>query len=409
MRTLLCILACLLACARASAAEDWPRWLGPNGDNISRERLALEKLPSGGPKQLWSKRVGIGHSSPVAADGRVYLFTLVGNQDTLTCFDAKTGDVVWTRKYNAGWKGAYPGTRATPVIEKEEGRIYTYGGAGHLVCYELETGKPVWALDVLKETRSRPLQWGQASSPLVVDDLIYVQAGDGGPVAVAVNKKNGRVAWQSQARDKAGYAHVIHIDAGGTPQLVVFGGKAVYGVNPDNGRTLWREPWETSYDVNAATPVYRDGHLFVSSEYGHGCMMLRVERRGVRKLWEKRDVQCKFQPPILDGDHLYANSAGTIKCMSWPDGRIAWEARDRDLRLGAGGSILRVGEDKLITLSERGELGLVEATPQRIRLLGQAQLFDGREIWSTPLLYDGKLYAKGTEGFVCLDMGGGRE
>lgn len=179
----------------------------------------------------------------------------------------------------------------------------------------------------------------------------------------------------------------------------------MYGIDPKDGRTVWKEPWTTSYDVNAATPVYRDGHLFISSEYGHGCMMLKLDGRSARKLWEKKDIQCKFQPPILDGDHLYANSSGTIKCMSWPDGKMVWEAKDRRLDLGAGGSMVRVG-DKLITLSERGKLSLVRVTPEGIKLLDQAQPFDAREVWATPLLYGGRLYAKGGEDFACFDVSG---
>jgi outer membrane protein assembly factor BamB len=408
LKTMRLSLAALLLTAlpviAADAPEDWPRWLGPRGDGISRETGLAEKWKGNGPKKLWDRKVGVGHSSPVAVDGKVYLFHLIGNQDALTCFDAETGKVIWNQTYNGGWTGAYKGTRATPTIEKDDNRIYTYGGAGHLVCRELDSGKPVWALDVLKSTGTRPLQWGQASSPLIVGDRVFVQAGDGGPVAVAVDKKTGRLAWQSEAREKGGYAHIIQIDAGNEPQLIVFGGTALYGMDPRNGRTLWREEWRTSYDVNAATPIYHDGHLFVGSEYNHGCMMLRLDGRRARKLWEKKDILCKFQPPILDGDHLYANSAGTLKCMSWPDGKIVWQAKDRDLRLGPGGSMVRVGDDKLITLSEQGKLSLVRADPHGVKLLAQEQVFDGSEIWSTPLLYGGKLYVKGGDEFLCLDV-----
>lgn len=392
------------AAASAPAADDWPKWLGPQGTGISPETGLAEQWPRSGPKQLWAKKVGVGHSSPVAVDGKVYLFHLAGGKDHLTCFDAETGKVVWDQDYNGGWTRDYKGTRATPVIEKDDNRIYTLGGAGHLVCRELDSGRPKWAMDVLKETRSRPLQWGQASSPMIVEDRIFVQGGDGGHLCLAVDKRSGRTLWQSQARDKGGYAHIIQVDVNDKPQLIVFGGRAVYGINPRDGRTLWQEPWLTSYDVNAATPVYRDGHLFVSSEYEHGCMMLRLGGLGARKLWEAKDIQCKFQPPILDGDYLYANSSGTLKCMSWPDGKIVWAARDRNLKLGAGGSMVRVG-DKLITLSDQGKLSLVAAGPDGVKLLEQAELFDGSEIWSTPLLYGGRLYAKGVDEFVCVDLG----
>ena len=91
--------------------------------------------------------------------------------------------------------------------------------------------------------------------------------------------------------------------------------------------------------------------------------------------------------------------------MSWPDGKIVWEAKDRKLRLGPGGSMVRVG-GKLITLSEQGKLSLVEAGPDCVKLVEQAQPFDGSEIWSTPLLYGGKLYARGVDELVCLDVSG---
>jgi outer membrane protein assembly factor BamB len=394
----------------AVAAEDWPRWRGPRGDGISRETEIAVPFPAGGPPQLWSADVGIGYSSPVAAAGRVYLFTLNERKETLTAFDAPTGRILWGDESSGGnWTGSYPGTRATPAIDGDS--IYTYGGAGELTRHDLATGRPRWRLNVLTTTGSGNLGWGTASSPLVTADAVYVQSGKGGAIAVAVRKDDGSVLWQSEASGVGGYAHPILIEVAGRPQLIVFGGKAVYAMDPATGKTLWQQPWETNYDVNSTTPVYRDGHLFVSSEYDHGSMMLRVSAGAggaptAEKLWESKEIQGKFPGMILDGDALYANSAGTIKCMSWPDGKILWAAADPKLRLGMGGSIVRFGGDKLLAMSDRGKLTLARATPQSIEPLAQAQVLDGREIWSTPLLYAGRLYAKGDTEFVCFDLTG---
>lgn len=387
-----------LGSTTALAAEDWPQWRGPRGDGISRETGLLRQWPRNGPGRLWG-----GYSSPVAKDGRVYLLHARPGKDILTAFDAETGKVVWSKESNRNGNASYEGTRATPTIDGSH--IYTLGEMGDLICRKLADGEPVWGLNVHQLARTSPLQWGAASSPTVIGDLVYVQTGEGGPIAVAVDKTSGKPVWASQARDKAGYATIIATDVGGRQQLVVFGGSAVYGMDPASGKTLWREAWQTSYDVNAATPVYHDGHLFVSSEYNHGCMMLQLTPSGARKLWENREIQCKFQPPILDVKEgvLYANSGGTLKCMSWPDGKIRWSAR-RGLNLGAGGSIVR-WEDKLVTLSERGELSLVQATPAGVKVVSQFELFDASQTWSTPLLYGGKLYAKGPDSLVCLDVG----
>ena len=386
------------------AAEDWPRWRGPRGDAISRETGILDTFPDGGPPLLWVADVGIGYASPIAHAGRVYLFTLNERHEVLTCFDAHSGRILWSdASSDSMWAGGYAGTRATPAIDGDA--IYTYGGAGELACRDLATGKPRWKLNVLRLTGSRNLQWGTASSPLVAGDRVYVQSGKDGSVAVAVNKNNGSVVWQSEARGVGGYAHPILADVAGRQQLVLFAGEAVLGVDPDTGKTLWSIPWQTSYDVNAATPICRDGHLMVSSEYGRGSMMLRLDAAGAHKLWQSTDIQSKFPNLVLDGDVLFANSAGAIKCMSWPDGRILWEARDRDLRIGFGGSILRVG-DRLLTMSDRGKLSISRASKDGIELLAQAQVLDAREVWASPLLYGGRLYAKGDTEFLCVDLSG---
>ncbi len=387
-----------------AVAEDWPRWLGPRGDGISRETNLADRWPDGGPPPLWSAEVGVGFASPVAAGGVVYLFTLNDGAETLTAFDAASGKIRWSRDQRGGWDSSYPGTRATPAIDG--GQIYTFGATGNLVCRDLDSGLPRWTTSVTREARTKNPGWGNASTPLVDGDLVYVQAGVGGPIAVAVRKADGSVAWKSQAVGAGGYAHPILIDVEGTRQLVVFGGEAVVGMDPATGETRWSHRWPTGYNVNGSTPVYRDGHLFVTSAYGQGCTMLRVTASGVTALWKNTNIESRFQPTILDGDFLYANSEGTLTCMSWPDGAIRWRAKDKRLRLGNGGSFVRTGE-RLVTLSERGKLSLARATPDGATLLSQAQVLDGRYVWATPLLYGGRLYAKGDQEFICFDVSAG--
>ena len=108
-----------------------------------------ESWPSGGPKKLWQKDVGVGFSSPVAVGGKVYVFAMVGPTDTLYCFDAAKGTEVWKKTYQSKFEGQMPGdslrpdwtgTRASPVIEAAEGKIYTYGFSGDLVCREVADG-----------------------------------------------------------------------------------------------------------------------------------------------------------------------------------------------------------------------------------------------------------------------------
>jgi len=382
-----------------SAAEDWPCWRGPRGDGITSENISGWKVQ--GWRMLWAADVGLGYSSPVAARGRVYLFSLNNRREALTAFDANSGRIVWNHEGDVGWVGNYPGTRAAPAIDGD--RIYTYGGAGDLVCRDLATGAVQWSVNVLQASGSRNLGWGVSGSPLVVGELIYVQGGKGGPIALAVRKDSGSIAWKSQAQGLGGYAHPIVADVCGTKQLVVFGGDAAWGLQPTTGQTIWTVPWKTSYDVNASTPVYADGHLFITSAYDRGCMMLRLSADGATKLWENKQITARFQGAILDGGLLFANSEGTLKCLSWPDGSLKWSSREA--KLGLGGSLVRAG-DRLLMLSDRGKLILARADANGMELIGQTQLLDSSEVWATPLIYARRVYVKGSEELLCFEPAG---
>ena len=404
-RSLLLVASIVLTmCSRAEAAEDWPKWLGPRGDNISRERIASQ-WPSGGPKRLWSQPIGEGHASPVAHDGEIYLFTLEGNNETLTCLDAASGKPVWQRSYAIYKKPLHFGTHATPTIEGD--RIYTLGEMGDLIARELANGRELWQINVLRETGCQPLDCGCASSPLIVGHRIVVQTGEGGSIAIAVNKESGKVEWKSEARGKAGYASLIYADIKGKPQILIFAGKYVGGLDPDTGRTIWSDKFTTQHDVNASTPVFYNGRVLFTAEYSTGhAAMYAVDHRSWKKLWENRNLKSKFQPVILDNGFVYGNSSGQLVCIDWNTGQLVWQAKDKDMRLDIGGSLVRAGGDKLITMSERGRLSLVQATPKGYRLLGSVNLFDADEIWASPLIYDGKLYCKGRDELVCLDIAG---
>jgi outer membrane protein assembly factor BamB len=394
----------LTTASLAAGAEDWPKWLGPRGDNISKEEVAAE-WPEGGPKRLWDAPVGEGHASPIAHAGKVYLFALNGNEEVLTCFDAASGEVAWKQGYSIGKKADYPGTRATPTIDGD--RIYTLGEDGELTCREIADGNEVWRTNVLRETGSKMLGWGCASSPLIVGDRIFVQTGEGGPMAVAVDKADGKLLWKSQGVGKAGFASLVHAEVEGKPQLIIFAGQGLGGIDPETGRTIWAHDFATRYDVNAATPIFHDGRVLFSAEYDTGrAAMYAVTGKTGKKVWENKNLKSKFQPMILDDGYVYGNDAGNLVCVKWDNGQLAWRAQENDMRLGPGGSLVRVGGDKLITMSERGKLSLVQATPKGYKLLGQVELFDADQIWASPLVYDGKLYCKGRDEIVCLDISG---
>jgi outer membrane protein assembly factor BamB len=412
-------------------AEEWPQWRGPRNDGIVRDEKLADDWPAHGPKKLWEARVGVGFASPVAVDGTVYVFTLDGEDDMLYAFDADKGTPRWKQQAPSLYKAEMPGpsrtpdwtgTRASPVIEGE--RIYTYGFRGDLVCRERASGKSLWHINVMNETGTAPISWGQGSNPLIDGDTLYVQGGINGPTVVALDRNTGKLLWQSQnlppdttredpddygrgETDKGGYARPVLVDVRGTKQLIVFGGEALWAFDPKTGRTIWTQPWQTQYDVNAATPIYHEGRLFITSSYGKPparCAQFELSPNGAKQVWSNNQLTAKYQPPVLDDGHLYGNSEGAVRCLRWEDGKTVWTANDR---INQGGSIVRIMPDKLLMFSDTGKATLARATPEKYEKLAEAQVVERTgNAWSTPLVYRGKMYFKGRNDFVCYDAGG---
>src|SRR5438132_11519220 len=156
-----------LVCAALAQAGDWPQWLGPNRDGSSSETIAAWKEA---PKVLWRHPVGEGNSSPVVANGRVFVHAKVKDRDEeeVTALDAATGKLLWQVVHpRAAFKSPYGnGPRATPAVSGDY--LYTFGITAVLRCLAASTGKQVWESKTLKEFGAGNLLFGLACSPLVV-------------------------------------------------------------------------------------------------------------------------------------------------------------------------------------------------------------------------------------------------
>ena len=402
--TSLCL--CVSVAHSSVRANDWPQWRGPGRSGIVTEKDLAATWPAAGPKETWRAPAGIGYGSPVGHGGRVYLFYTDGDNEILEAFDAATGKSHWKQSAATKYHAQYPGVRCTPVIDAN--RIYSYGASGELIARNLADGRALWTLDVLRETGTRFKMWGISSTPLIEGDRIYVQAGEGGPAAVAVNKADGKIAWKSQAQD-GGYASPALATVDGKRQLLCFGHTTLVSMDPDTGRTLWTldEQWETEWNINAALPIVEGNKVFLTVAYRNGhCGLYEISATGPKQLWGGKQVTGRFQPAILDAGHLYVNSEGTLKCVRWGDGNVVWSAKPNERNLlNMGGSIVRYGGDRLILLSDNGTLSLVKATPDGMERLASLRRFvEGDQIWATPLVYQGRLYIKAKDELIAYDI-----
>src|SRR5262249_22981238 len=138
-------------------------------------------------------------------------------------------------------------------------------------------GELVWRKDLLGEFGAKNLRWGVSFSPLVEGDRVFTNPGgpDGNSLA-AFDKRDGKLLWKSQD-DAAGYSSPIAATLAGKRQVVFFTASGLVGVTPEDGKLLWRYPWETRYECNIATPIVAGDYVFISSSYDRGCAVVKVE------------------------------------------------------------------------------------------------------------------------------------
>jgi outer membrane protein assembly factor BamB len=383
----------ILGVLSSALAVDWPQWRGPNRDGLSRETGLLKSWPSGGPPLIWkAEGLGEGYASFSIAQGRLYTMGQHGEKTSVYAFDAATGKKLWEAEAGGSFRERRGhGPRATPTIDGD--RIYAQAGDGTLVCLDAASGKRIWGYNVVRKFGAEVIHWGISESPLIDGDRVIINPGGQGASIVALNKKTGDLVWKSQS-DEAGYSSAIVFDLGPTRHIVAFTGEGVVGLAARNGELLWRYDKVSNRTANIATPIYRDGYVFVSSAYSTGCALLKLSASGggvkASEVYFSREMQNHYSSSVLVGDHLYGYSNAILTSMRFLTGEVAW----RDRSVGKGSIVY--AEGRLYCLGENGTVGLVEATPEAYKEVSRFQIPRTSEfpVWSQPVVANGRLYIR---------------
>jgi outer membrane protein assembly factor BamB len=406
--------ATVLEADLSEGTSDWPQWRGLRRDGVSPERNLLADWPAAGPKLLWKADCGEGFSSVSVSNGRAV--TLFQNKDqraeVVICWNADTGKELWRHDYPCTYVNRNGnGPRATPTFDGD--RVYTVGATGILNCLKADTGKPAWTHDLLQEGLATLPQWGLSFSPLIEGNLVVtVPGGPDGHCIIAFDKNSGDIRWHVHD-DPAGYSSPIAITASGVRQIVAFTGKTLLGVAPADGSVYWKMPWNTGFDVNAATPIFfqakTDDHtndyVFISSGYGKGCALVKIVKDGkrfaVHSVYENKNMCNHFASSVRYKDHVYGFNDPSLTCLDLRTGAKAWE------QSGFTKGSLILADDRLVILGEHGQLALAEATPEEYREKARNdRLFrNALRSWTPPTLAHGKLYLRDEEKVICLDVG----
>jgi outer membrane protein assembly factor BamB len=380
--------------------EDWPCWRGPQYDGISRDTSVV--LPwTESPTVLWELPTGPAFSAVTGVGDLVYTCGTEDGSQVLFCLNAGTGKVVWKKAFAEGVKDRQggDGTRATPTVN--DGRVYIFGGEGTLLCADANSGTEIWS----KKFNNAPtLKY--SGSVLIEDTLAIISPGDEDGGLLALNKENGEAVWKG-GEGGAGYATPYPFTLEAERYIVGVLGKKVIIVDAGTGREVWSMRWVTSYDVNASTPIYHDGHLFVSSGYGHGAILLKIGTEGDRltttTVWESKAIANKFHTCILLDGKLYGADERMLKCVDFLTGEESWSLREV-AGDGTRHGTLVLCQGYLVFLSQKGQLSVAKASPTGFDAAGSTQVLSGR-CWTVPTIHNGRLYVRNLEKLVCLDLG----
>ncbi|HEX2267965.1 MAG TPA: PQQ-binding-like beta-propeller repeat protein [Pyrinomonadaceae bacterium] len=378
---------------------NWPQWRGPNRDGISKETGLLKQWPAEGPPLLWKATgAGGGYSSFSIANGRLFTMGLRGDREYVVAFDINTGKEAWATPHGGAFRNDRgDGPRGTPTIDGD--RLYALGGNGDLSAIEHRTRRLVWSKNILKEFGGSNIRWGISESPLIVGNKVLVNPGGPGASIVALNKADGKVIWKSQS-DEAGYSSAIPVQVNGGTQVVFFTGARAVGLDLNDGRLLWEWTRPANDVANIATPIARGNRVFISSDYGTGGGVVEITPAGkAQEVYFTNEMRNHHSSSVLVGDHLYGFSSAILTAMKFDTGEIAW----RDRSVGKGSLVYADG--RLYCFSERGVVGLVEATPAGYVERGRFKIETGDlPTWTHPVVAGGRLYLRDQDTIYAYDV-----
>ena len=400
-------------------AEDWPQFRGPNRDAAWNESGTLEVFPSEGLKVRWRATIGPGFSSPVVAQGRVYITDCRLEKPTaeerVLCFDEKSGQPLWNHHYFV----AYPewafdpnggGPRATPIVQ--DGRIYTLGAMGHLFCLDAVSGKVVWEKDLARDYGVKEFT-GITASPLIDNDLLILyMCGKPDACVVAFQKTTGQEVWRA-LDDAFSYSSPLVITSGGARQLIVWTQDGVTSLHPGTGKIHWREEFRTPGDQIVSSPVFLNHRLLI------GGLMFKLDDKEPRAsiLWPElkpvaKRILCDTCTALLQGDYIYSGkSSGALVCLEADTGREIWST-SAVTAAGHGASMhLTPNGDSVLIFTDEGQLIRARLSPKGYEELTRSPLikptysFGGRlVVWPPPAYANRQVFVRNDLEMICASL-----
>ncbi len=362
---------------------EWPGFRGPQRDGVVRGVQIETDWSQKPPVELWRRPIGPGWSSFAVNGDLIYTQEQRGEEEMVSAYSLKTGAPVWRhRDAIRFWESnGGPGPRGTPTVHN--GRVYTMGATGVLNALDARTGAKLWSRDAAADTEVKVPDWGVASSPLVIGDVVIVAVSGR---LVAYDTSSGDRRWLGPAGG-AGYSSPHLVTKDGRAQILLLRGSRTISVAPADGTLLWEHTWQPGVGI-VQPAVAPDGDVLISvgdAMGGQGMRRLAVKQGpggwNVEERWTSRGLKPYFNDFVVHEGHAFGFDGSILAAIDLENGERKWKGG----RYGHGQMILLPDQDLLLVLSEDGELALVSATPDKFIELARVPALDGKT-WNHPVL-----------------------
>lgn len=430
------------AASGANAESYWPEFRGPTGDGIAAEGRAPVKW-SETENVTWKTPLpGKGWSSPVVADGQVWMTTAVEEEATeeeklkilkeagveerkfkelqtkkAVTLKALRVDLASGRLEReielASLSAPSPihhfNSYASPTAVIDGERVICHFGAFGTFCLNRADGAVVWRQAVEIEHGVGP-----GSSPMIHGDkVILICDGTDAQFVAALNKDTGKEVWRAPRppmdaetgdRKKAYSTPIAIRDSRGREQLICMGSQWLVSLEPETGKELWRVRHGTGFSV-VPRPVYGGGVVYVCTGYGKPQLWaVKVDGEGdvteTHVVWkETKRIPAKPSPLLAGGDLFVTDDSGIVSCFDAGDGTLRWQER-------VGGNFTAspiLAGGRLYFASESGKVTLVEPSAA-FQVAGENEI-DGK-LMASPVVVDGVLLLRSEEALYRIDSKG---
>lgn len=421
-RLSLCIASLAITAATFAGETDSPQWRGPNRDGIAAPQPLLKEWPAGGPNIKWEFRdSGVGYSGFSIRDKT--MFTMGTREDGCYAIsiDTKDGKMLWQTKisrattgkdYAHGWGG---GPRSTPTIDGDF--VYALSDAGILACLTTDKGELIWSVDFVADYEGTIPKWGFSESVLIDGDRVIATPG-GTNFMVGFDKKTGQEVWKSEGYENgAQYVSPMKHRIGDVSFYVTASKSGLVAFDTESGNLLFQNAATGNNTAVIPTPIPFDNYIYHTSEYGAGCVLLKLTAGDNRTIQAEqvyhestKSMQNHHGGVVLIDGVIYGATGrtGTWMAQDVKTGEELWREQKRS---NHSGSIAYADGMLYFYNDEDATLWLVQPSREAFKKVSELKLPETTKIdrgmgaiWAHPVIADGTLYLRDQELIFAFDI-----